>query len=231
VQKFCITPVLDHGRQYFMVNWPGKRKPWSRCAPKRQQKKFNSLERAESFLAEVKREWIRNGETSLAYDRELHYDFMRAAQLLADLGTGSSLEKGVELLRMARGVRELRGGGFVAPRDRRVELNGRSFLVVANEARKHEVTLSQMVDAIVLMWGEKEAGRRVEERMKAEELEGKLAERERLRLNAAKRVQMSGKRALKRAVERAEKKLEQEARKLNEALKDGAAICPKETVS
>jgi hypothetical protein len=27
VQKFCVTPVLDHGRQYFMVNWPGKREP------------------------------------------------------------------------------------------------------------------------------------------------------------------------------------------------------------
>jgi hypothetical protein len=231
VQKFCVTPVLDNGHQYYMVNYPGVRERWSQRAPKRQQRKFASLERAEKLLQEVQREWIRNGEIRLGYDRELHYDFMRAAQLLADLGAGSSLEKGVELLRMARGVRELRGGGFVAPRDRRVELNGRSFLVVANEARKHEVTLSQMVDAIVLMWAEKEAGRRVEERMKAEELEGKLAERERLRLNAAKRVQMSGKRALKRAVERAEKKLEQEARKLNEALKDGAAICPKETVS
>lgn len=105
MQKFCITPVLDNGHQYYMVNYPGVRERWSQRAPKRQQKKFNSLQRAESFLAEVKREWIRNGGISLAYDQVLHYDFMRAAQLLVDL-PGASLEKGAELLWMARSARE-----------------------------------------------------------------------------------------------------------------------------
>lgn len=220
MQKFCVTPVLDHGRQYFMVSWPGKREPWSRCAPKRQQKKFNSLERAESFLAEVKREWIRNGGISLAYDQVLHYDVMRAAQLLVDL-PGSSLEKAAELLWMARSARELRGNKFVAPRDRTLQLDPRPFLLVQNQARERGITLGEMLNAIVLMWAENEAGRRVEQRMKAEELEQKLAERERARANAAKRAWAAGRRARLRAQER-------EARKLNEALK---AICPKETLS
>jgi hypothetical protein len=122
---------------------------------------------------------------------------------------------------MARSARELRGNKFVAPRDRMVELDPRPFLLVQNQARERGITLGEMLNAIVLMWGENESGRRVEQRMKAEELEQKLAERERARANAAKRAWAAGRRARLRAQER-------EARKLNEALKE---ICPKETLS
>lgn len=115
----------------------------------------------------------------------------------------------------------MRGNKFVAPRDRMVYLDPRPFLLVQNQARERGITLGEMLNAIVLMWGENEAGRQVEQRMKAEELERKLAERERERVNAAKRAQVAGRRARLRAQGR-------EARKLNEALKE---ICPKETLS
>ena len=51
------------------------------------QRKFNTLERAEAFLAEIKREWTRTGKIKLGLDRDLHCDVLRAVKLLNGVGT------------------------------------------------------------------------------------------------------------------------------------------------
>ena len=93
MQRFCVTPVLDSARrQYFVANWPAQRKPWSRKAAGRKQKRFSKREAAEAFLAEVRREWLRRGKVELGLDAALHYDVMRAAKILSDTANGT-LEK------------------------------------------------------------------------------------------------------------------------------------------
>jgi hypothetical protein len=69
-----------------------ERKPWSRKAAGRKQKKFSKREAAEAFLEEVRREWLRRGKVELGLDPALHYDVMRAAKILSDTANGT-LEK------------------------------------------------------------------------------------------------------------------------------------------
>lgn len=100
MQRFCVTPVLDSGgRQYFIANWPAERKPWSRKAPGRKQKKFSRREAAEAFLGEAKREWIRKGGVNLGTDWAAYYDFLRAMEVIADIPNGT-LEKAALVYRM-----------------------------------------------------------------------------------------------------------------------------------
>jgi hypothetical protein len=163
MQRFFVTPVLDRGKRYWLANFPGEKEPWSRRARGRKQKKFTSRSAAEAFLAEAQREFVRKGRVSLATDRDLHYDFMRAVELIAGI-PGGRLEVAANMLRMARSSREIRGGSFEAPRNRVVELGPRQFLVCQNEARRRGVTLAEMANAIVMMWLEGEASARVKER-------------------------------------------------------------------
>ena len=156
MQRFFVTPVSDHGRQYWLANYPSDKEPWSRRARGRKQKKFTSRSAAEAFLAEAQREFIRKGGVSLANDRDLHYDFMRAAGLIADI-PGGRLETAAHLLKMCRSAREMRGGRYEAPRNRQIELDPRPFLACQNEARRCGVTVAEMANRIVLMWLEREA--------------------------------------------------------------------------
>ena len=55
MQRFCVTRILQGGREYFVANYPANRKPWSRKAAGRAQRKFNRRELAEAFLEEAKR--------------------------------------------------------------------------------------------------------------------------------------------------------------------------------
>ena len=186
MQRFFVTPVLDRGKQYWLANFPCEKEPWSRRAPGRKQKKFTKREEAEAFLAEAQREFIRKGSVSLATDRDLHYDFMRAVELMAGV-PGGRLEVAAHMLRMARSSREIRGGSFEAPRNRVVELGPRQFLVCQNEARRRGVTVGEMVNAVIMMWVEREASARVKERERSEAQEKldalRCAARERARAN------------------------------------------------
>jgi len=101
MQRFFVTPVLDRGKQYWLANFPGEKEQWSRRARGRKQKKFISRPAAEAFLAEAQREFIRKGRVSLATDRDLHYDFMRAVELMTEI-PGGRLEVAAHMLRMAR---------------------------------------------------------------------------------------------------------------------------------
>ena len=167
MQRFFVTPVLDRGKQYWLANFPGDEEQWSRRARGRKQKKFISRPAAEAFLAEAQREFIRKGRVSLATDRDLHYDFMRAVELMAGI-PGGRLEVAAHMLRMARSSREIRGGSFEAPRNRVVELGPRQFLVCQNEARRRGVTVGEMVNAVIMMWLEREASARVNDREETE---------------------------------------------------------------
>src|SRR5215469_14988630 len=176
MQRFFVTPVLDRGRQYWLANYPSDKEPWSRRARGRKQKKFTSRSAAEAFLAEAQREFIRKGGVSLANDRELHYDFLRAAALIADL-PGGRLETAAHLLKMCRSAREIRGGGYEAPRNRQVELDPRPFLACQNEACRCGVSVGEMANRIVLRWLERQASARVREREEAEMREALEARR------------------------------------------------------
>lgn len=215
--RYSITGVNDRGRAYYVVSWPGERKRWDRGTTGRRQKKFAKKAEAEAFLEQIKRERTRNGEVRiLGWDREAHYDFLRAHELLEDV-PGASLTKAAELLRMARGVRELRGSGFVVPRERRIELSPRAFLVVQHRAREAGMKVNEMMDAIVLMWAEEEAERRVAARQADKDLERKLAERERERLNESWRVRNAERRERRRKERRADLAIIAANRKLEEA--------------
>jgi hypothetical protein len=173
MQRFCVTTVLDSGRrQYFVANWPAERKPWSRKAAGRRQKKFSKRELAEAFLEEAKWEWKRKGGVKLGFDREAHYDFMRAMEVIADIPNGT-LEKGALLLKMCASAKERPGGTYEASLDRKVELSPRLFLMVDNEAKKRGVSVREAVEGILAGWLEFEAERQVKERTREEAQECK----------------------------------------------------------
>jgi hypothetical protein len=149
MQRFFITPVIDRGREYFLASFPAERKPWSRRAAGRKQKKFSKREAAESFLQEIKREYFRKGGVTLGFDREAHYDFMRAMEVIADIPHGT-LEKGAHLLRMSVSAAGRCGDKHeAAPADRKVELRGRCFLMVQNEAVVRKVSMDQAVEGLL----------------------------------------------------------------------------------
>jgi hypothetical protein len=170
MQRFFVTPVLDRGKKYWLANFPAERKPWSRKAAGRKQKKFTKREAAESFLEQAKREWTRRGGVSLGLDREAHYDFMRAMAVIADIPNGT-LEKATLVYRMCRSAKELRGSGYEAPIQRKVELSPRIFLACQNEARKRGISGSEAIEGMMGGWLMTEAGRQAAERGRAEALE------------------------------------------------------------
>jgi hypothetical protein len=172
VQRFCVTPILQAGRRYFVANFPSTRKGKGRA-----QKKFNRRELAEVFLEEAKREWIRKGGVKLGFDREAHYDFMRAMEVIAGIPNGT-LEKGALLLKMCASAKEKPRGTYEAPLDRKVELSPRLYLGCLNEARRSQVSLRQAVEGMLAGWLECEVERQVKERTRGEAREYKeLVER------------------------------------------------------
>jgi hypothetical protein len=168
MQKFLINPITDYaGRKYWVVNYPGNRSPTS-CKPARRiQKKFNSLEKAQAFLEEAKREWIRKGGVKLAYDREAHYDFMRTMEVLAGI-PNATLEKAVLIFVRCRSAQELRGRGYQAPKNRQIELSPRFFMMADNEAKKRGLSVGEAVEGVLAGWAEVEADWEIRERMRDE---------------------------------------------------------------
>jgi hypothetical protein len=172
MQRFYVTPVLDGGRQYFMANFPAERKPWSRKAAGRKQKKFSKREAAEAFLEEAKREWVRKGGVKLGFDREAHYDFMRAMEVIADIPKGT-LEKAALVYRMCVSTKELRGNGYEASLERKVELSPRLYLGCVNEAKRRGVSVREAAEGMLASWLEAEAVRQIGERVRDEAREYK----------------------------------------------------------
>lgn len=167
MQKFCVTRILQGGREYFVANYPANRKPWSRKAAGRAQKKFNRRELAEVFLEEVRCEWIRRGKVELGLDAALHYDVMRAVKILSDV-SNATLEKAALIFRLCRSARELPGKRYEVPLSRSVDLSPRFFLLVNNEAQKRGISLREAVEGMLGGWVEWEAERQVKERARAE---------------------------------------------------------------
>jgi hypothetical protein len=172
VQRFCVTPILQAGRRYFVANFPSTRKGKGRA-----QKKFNRRELAEAFLEEARREWIRRGKVELGLDPALHYDVMRGAKILSSTPNGT-FEKAALIFRQCMSARELRGTRYEAPKERQIELSPRFFLMVDNEAKKRGVSVGEAVEGMLAGWLEFEVERQVKERTRDEAREYKdLVER------------------------------------------------------
>src|SRR6516164_9835081 len=170
MQRFYVTAVNDKGYRYWLTNYPSDRGVASGKWGNRKQKKFSKREEAEAFLAEAKREWVRRGGVKLGYDRDLHYDFMRAVEELAGI-PGGTLWKAALVYRKSVSWREYRGGKYEVPIDRKVELNPREFLVVDAEARRMQTTVGNALEMIIGWWVEKEAVKAIKERLEAERSE------------------------------------------------------------
>jgi hypothetical protein len=167
MQCFSVTQVTDRKWQYYVANYPAKRKPWSRKAGGRAQKKFTTRQAAEEFLAEVRREWEHRGKVELGLDSALHYDVMRAKKVIADIPR-ATLEKGALLLRMCVSAKELRGTGYEAPEDRRVEMSPRMYLACHNEAKRRGINVSEAIEGMIGGWLLSEAGKQIAERGRIE---------------------------------------------------------------
>ena len=145
MQRFSITPIVDYaGRKYFVVNYP------RRGTSGRKQKKFNSLESAEEFCSEIKREWLNTGKIRLGLDSHLHCDVMRAVKLLSGV-PNASLERAANVFMQCRSMMEKRGSGvkYEVPVNRRVELSPRFFLLVVNEAKARNVSMNEAVEGLL----------------------------------------------------------------------------------
>ena len=148
--RFKIYAVRQRWRKGWPVAWlvnygePDQGGKW-----RRKQTMFSTQARAEEFLELVKREILVEGELRFGKDPVLRRDAMRAAKLVSEAGLPSgSLTAGVRLLIACRSSQERRGGGFVEPRDRKVELSPRAYLGLVNEAREAGMRLSDLVEGI-----------------------------------------------------------------------------------
>jgi hypothetical protein len=179
------------------------------------------LEKAKAFLEAAKREWVSKGGVELAWDREFHHDVLRASEEIADI-PGGTLWKAAKVYRRCRSLRELRGGGYEAPCDRRVELTPRDFLAVDGEARRLGTSIGEALGGIVRWWVEVQANKEIVAQIEAERVEAASLREMRL-LNdklLKERKEMEG--ALKRArrgCENARQRAERHLRKEIDGLK------------
>jgi hypothetical protein len=168
MHKFLITPIKDWaGRKYWCASYPDKE-----STSRRVQRKFNTLERAEAFLAEVKREWTRTGKVKLGLDRDLHSDVLRATKLLNGV-RNATLERAVYVYLQCRSLSEKRGiaGGYEVSSDRKIELSPRIFLMVQNEARARKVTIQEAAEGLLAELALHRAGAAIRRQTQTEEAE------------------------------------------------------------
>jgi hypothetical protein len=171
MQRFLINPITDYaGREYWVVNFPGERSPRSIKPAKRVQKKFNSLERAEVFLEQIRREWLRRGKVELGLDPALHYDVMRAARILSDRPY-ATLEKAALIFRQCMSGLELRGTRYAVSKERRIELGPRFFLMVDNEAKLRNVSINEAAEGLLSEVALCRADQAIRQRIHSEEVE------------------------------------------------------------
>ena len=162
MRTFHITMVTNKNRPAWMVNYAEKQVGgrW-----KRRQNLFWNMERAQEFLERVKREALNGTKIVLGTDRALHGDALRAARLVTEAGLPSgSLTVGVQLLIECRSSQEKRRGGFLEPRDRKVDLSPRSYLALAHEARGAQMSIGDLLNGIVWSHIEERSRRALQER-------------------------------------------------------------------
>src|SRR6516225_6930374 len=109
MQLFYITRVQNHGRPRWMVSYPGELPEGRRRARPRRQKMFSSEEAARVFMRGRQREYILSKRLSVGWDAEEHRDILRAKAALLDVP---------------------------GARDRKIELEPRTYLGLENVARK-----------------------------------------------------------------------------------------------
>ena len=168
MQRFYVSAVTDRGYRYFLANFPGERKPWSRKPRARVQKKFSKREDAEEFVERLRREWLRRGKAELGLDPALHYDVLRAAKILSDT-PNATLEKAALIFRLCMSARELRGTRYEVPKGRRIELSPRFFLLVDIEAKARNVSISEAAEGLLSEVAMCRADQRIRQQIHTEE--------------------------------------------------------------
>jgi hypothetical protein len=198
--------------------------PRKRKAAPRKQKKFNSLERAQEFLAVAKREWASKGGVRLGYDREFHHDVMRASEELAGIA-GGTLWKASKIFKKCTSWREYRGGGFEAPLDRRVELGPRIILALDREARAHNTTLAIAAEGIIGEWLEMNANKEIKAQVESERVEAAQIRELRRVYEGLKEEQQKLGEALRRARRSRDNARQQALRYLRKEIEELKRLC------
>ena len=104
---------------------------------------------------------------------------MRAKAALLDV-PGASLESAAWLLRTCLSSKELRGGAYVVARDRKIELEPRTYLGLENVARKMRCKVEHVAEAAMWDYLQRESWKlRAVEEISPERERELAAERER----------------------------------------------------
>jgi hypothetical protein len=171
------------------------------------QRKFNTLERAEEFLGEIRREWANTGKIKLGLDSSLHNDVLRAVKVLSGVAN-ATLERAAHVYMQCRSMAEKRGSGFEVARDRVVELSPRIFLMVQNEAVVRNTTIREVVEGFLGAEALRRAQERIEQQA-ADEAREYLELEEEARVDLMRLAWLRRRaRRLARARDEAEKELE-----------------------
>ena len=160
--RFALTPIKNKGRSAWIVSYGSFEEVGGRRKWRRRQNMFLDEGRARQFLEACRREHRLTGRVKLVWDRDLHWDMIRAMRVLSDL-PGATLESSAWLLRTCRSSKEQRGTRYEVPVSRVIELEPRAFLGVSNEARKRGIKTEELIGMIVWMWLEKRAWEQMQE--------------------------------------------------------------------
>jgi hypothetical protein len=140
---------------------------------------FSSEEAARVFMKGRQREYILSKRLSVGWDAEEHRDILRAKAALLDV-PGASLESAAWLLRTCLSWKELRGGAYVVARDRKIELQPRTYLGLENVARKMGCKIKDIAEAAIWDYLQRESWKlRAVEEISLERERELEAERER----------------------------------------------------
>jgi hypothetical protein len=140
---------------------------------------FSSEEAARVFMKGRQREYILSKRLSVGWDAEEHKDILRAKAALLDV-PGASLESAAWLLRTCLSSKELRGGAYIVARDRKIELEPRTFLGLENVARKLGCRVKDVAEGAIWDYLQRESWKlRAVEEISPERERQLAAERER----------------------------------------------------
>jgi hypothetical protein len=106
----------------------------------------------------------------LGLDPALHYDVLRAAKILSDT-PNATLEKAALIFRLCMSARELRGTSYQAPKQGQIELSPRFFLMVDNEAKARNVSISEAAEGLLSEVAMCRADQRIRQQVHTEETE------------------------------------------------------------
>ena len=165
MQRFLLTPVKDHGKLYWMANYPAGGPEGRRGVTGRAQRKFSDLERAEEFLVAQKRKYEEKWRWEYWWDERLRKDIARAVGLISGIA-GGSLEAAARVYLECVSAKEGRARrGYQEPEKVILEVGGRLGLGIKNLAQRRGMSIEDLVSAILWRHVENVSRERVEGRL------------------------------------------------------------------